>query len=146
MAWSFDPNHEKFKKFTDRIAAVAEDVAQEAVEAFVDAALPVMIDRFEETSEPIATPTGRARVARGGNGPGRVDTGHMVGNMRAAIERTATSFVGKAGWLDNGPQDPYFLLQENGFQTVEGAHALERGFQAGREAARRVIESRWSNR
>lgn len=138
--WVFDPK--QFKTFTDRISAVAEDVAQEAVEAFIDASLPIMIEAFEQAT----TPTGERRFEKGGNGPGRIDTGLMVGNLKGAIERSATSFVGRAGWLENGPQQPYFLLQDQGFQNVVGAHALERGFQAGREAARRVIESRWSNR
>lgn len=139
-SWVFDPN--QFATFTARISAVAEDTAQKAVEAFVDAALPIMIEAFEQA----VTPTGERRVAAGGNGPGRIDTGLMVGNLKGAIERSATGYVGRAGWLENGPQQPYFLLQDQGFSNVIGAHGLERGFQAGREAARRVIEQNWSSR
>jgi len=138
--WVFDPN--QFKRFAARISALSDEVAQEAVEAFVDAAVPVMVKAFEDAS----TPTGDARVAKGGNGPGRIDTGLMVGNLKGAVTREARTFIGEAGWLDKGPQQPYFLLQDQGFLNVVGAHGLEQGFQAGREAARIVIESRWSNR
>lgn len=139
MGWEFDLN--EFKRYTDKIGSLSERVAQEAVEAFVDAAYPVIRQAFIDAE----TTTGRARVARGGNGPGRVDTGDLLDSISTAIKHEARTFIGEAGWVEESLQEQYFLLQDQGFLNVVGAHGLEQGFQAGREAARIVIERRWSN-
>lgn len=131
-----------FKRFTGQVSLMekqARAVALLAAEAFADTAERVMRETFIAAE----TPTGRARADAGGNGPGRVDTERLINAIMQQLEAHGSAVVPRAGFLED--QQPYFLLQDQGFQNVEGAHALEAAFVAGREAAIAVILDRWGS-
>ena len=80
----------------------------ELEEAIVEAAEDMI--RILEAAR---TPTGEARAAAGGNGPGRVDTGTMRDAIKSRVlEKTPTRTVGAWGWLDEVLD--YFVYQEYG--------------------------------
>lgn len=139
MPFTFDPS--MFKRFAGRtrtLESMARDVAEEAASAFATTAERVMREAFIAAS----TPTGQARVAAGGNGPGRVDTERLINAISSALEAGGLQVVGRAGFLND--QQPYFLIQDQ--SDLYGAHAMQAAFIAGREAAIQVIVSRWSSR
>lgn len=139
MPFVFDPT--QFKRFSGRVRLVqnlAHEVAEEAATAFAETAERVMRETFIAAE----TPTGRARSDAGGNGPGRVDTGRLINAITHALEVGGLEVVGRAGFLKD--QEAYFLIQDQSERY--GAHAMQAGFIAGREAAIAVIVSRWSAR
>lgn len=136
MPFTFDAS--QFRRFQAQITGIeklAIFVAKEAAEAFGEAAERVMIQVMTEA----ATPTGQRRVQAGGNGPGRIDTRRLIDAIMHDLIREGGAVVGRAGWLED--QQEYFLIQDQSKRY--GAHALEQGFIAGRNAAIEVIERRW---
>lgn len=138
MPFEFDPT--MFRRFTGQIELMqnqAQAVAVLAAEAFAETAERVMRTEFIAAE----TTTGYLRAKAGGNGPGRVDTERLINAIRSALEVHGSSVVARAGFLED--QEPYFLYQDRGTQTLPAAHAMEVAFNYGREAAIAVILERW---
>lgn len=76
-------------------------------------------------TRPNWTDTGQKRKARGGNGPGRVDTGTMRDSIKWSGKKDAKGrYVFKFGWIDGQPG--YSIFQEYGTKNgVEGMHSME---------------------
>lgn len=76
---------------------------------------------------------------RAGSFPGRVDSGHMLDEVKGEVtERTAHSVSGIVGWEDGS--EMYIALQDQGFrhvltgQDVEGMMALRDGSEIAKRA------------
>ena len=136
MPFTFDAG--SFRRFSAQIGVAQKttlEIATRAAEIFAETAERVMIEVMTQAS----TPTGEARVARGGSGPGRINTGALIKAILADLEREGRSVTGRAGWLED--QQDYYLIQDQSARY--GAHALEQGFIAGRNAAIEYIEREW---
>lgn len=69
------------------------------------------------------TATGKARAGRGGNGPGRVDTGAMFDAVKMRVRERKDGFTSFVGWIDGRPG--YSVFQEHGVKGgVVGMNAL----------------------
>lgn len=92
-------------------------ILQQIVSTYVESARLAI-----ETSKGLdtATPTGEARKARGGRGPGRADTGKMVANLKWKGRKEGNKYVFEIGWLDRVPG--YSVFQEYG--TSNGVRAM----------------------
>lgn len=92
-------------------------------------------DRMIRILEAAHTQTGRDRVAQGGNGPGRVDSGKMRDEISAEAHKTSEGAVGRFGWIDEVLD--YFIYQEFGEDLFnvrfEGMKALQGAYLAARE-------------
>lgn len=112
------------RKIKQRLDAILEEVITEAADDMV------------AILEAAVTATGEARVARGGNGPGRVDTEKMRKAIKSRIlSKTKERSVGAWGWLDEVLD--YFVYQEYGAEEFgvhfEGMAALQGSFIMARE-------------
>lgn len=107
------------------VQAILEDIINEAVEDMI------------AILEAAATATGEARVARGGNGPGRVDSGRMRDAIRGRVlpGELKGNADGEWGWIDEVAD--YFIYQEYGAQEFnvlfKGMGALQGSFIKARE-------------
>jgi len=95
---------------TDEIYGKLNNVGDEAVVEMKDII----------TNSP--TPTGVARAAAGGNGPGRIDTGEMINRVEQITRKNKRSVSLRFGWLYGRPG--YSFFQEYGTKFIEGMHAL----------------------
>lgn len=78
--------------------------------------------RMDIAGKDYATPTGYARVARGGPGPGRIVTGAMIKGVKWRGRKISDSrYLFEIGWLDGRPG--YAIFQEYG--TKNGVKAMK---------------------
>ena len=85
------------------------------------------------------TDTGLARSEGKSSGPrdaglgiaGRVESDDMRQSVTSEVTKDGNTVTGKWGWIDNFEE--YFALQDDGFRSVEGAHALLGSFVKGRD-------------
>lgn len=84
-----------------------------------------VMKNFIEYDRSVRTPTGEARKARGGNGPGRKDTGTMINGITWRGEKISDAkYKFEFGWLNGEPG--YAIFQEHGTKNgVRAMHALE---------------------
>jgi hypothetical protein len=114
----------KLRHVQNRIIGFPEEVMEkfyfQKLQSAVASAADVMRN-YIEYSPDVVTPTGQARAALGGNGPGRKDTGRMIAGVKWRGGK-----VGKAkyefalGWLNGEPG--YSIFQEHG--TKNGVQAM----------------------
>lgn len=70
------------------------------------------------------TPTGEERARRGGNGPGRVNTGNMYNAVSSRARERKDGFSLFVGWADGRPG--YSIFQELGTRNgVVGMNAIQ---------------------
>ena len=82
------------------------------------------------------TETGEKRVAAGGNGPGRVDTGNMFDMVGYRNRKTKGGFSSFVGWVNGRPG--YALFQDLG--TKNGVKAMNAISQAQEYMLMRMLE------
>lgn len=141
MPFQFDPM--MFKRFEGQVRlaeGMAMDIAEEAAHAFAETAERVMREEFLAAT----TKTGLSGKPAGRKGPGRYNTGKLVAAIMHEVEVGGREAIGRAGFLRD--QEPYYLYQDRGTKSVPAAHAMQKAFIEGREAAIKVIRQRWSSR
>lgn len=89
----------------------------------------------QETIKAATTPTGAARAAAGGNGPGRVDSGEFLAGFTLDSGRKfGKIYEFNIGWLNGTPR--WASYQEMGFKHRSGA--IVTGAEARAAAARYI--------
>jgi len=106
-----------------------QDDALDIVTEFADTGAAEMVDTLNNAT----TPTGEARAAAGGNGPGRVKTGQMRDDVTREAGRDGDAFTGKFGWIDDA--EDYYTYQEDGTRRFRGMNALHSSAIRNREQA-----------
>jgi hypothetical protein len=83
------------------------------------------VQRNYINTKPNSTPTGVARVAAGGNGPGRVDTGEMRDAIKWSARKVSPKrYEFKFGWINGVPG--YSIFQEYGTSHgIKGMHSIQ---------------------
>jgi len=122
------------KKIKKQLDEILEEIIAEAADDMI------------RILEAAYTETGHRRVEKGGNGPGRVDTGTMRDAIRSRIlQKSKDRTVGAWGWLDEVLD--YFVYQEygddpeNGFAVhFDGMKALQGSFIQAREKFRKRLK------
>jgi len=131
MGFTFKIDLTGLQKAEDEVRAAAE----RAVQAFSETGQQVM----HETILAATTPTGEARVARGGRYAGRYETGRFYNAMTGQTSAEGDEYTGTIGALHDF--EDYFRFQDEGTARIEAAGSLEAGFQAGVQAIRKSLES-----
>lgn len=111
-----------FDTIRERILS-APDVIADQVLAVFDEVGSEAVDEMKDTITNASTKTGAARVAAGGNGPGRIDTGKMIDAVSYIARKNARRVSLRFGWLYGRPG--YAFFQEYGTSNgVPAMHAL----------------------
>lgn len=111
-----------FNKVRVKIATWPEEVAKEVYHPQIKAIAEAGAEFIRQVIERETTPTGEARVRRGGNGPGRVKSGKMINAVRSRVRPRANGGISAtAGWLTGEPG--YVIFQEMG--TKNGVEAMD---------------------
>ncbi len=106
-----------------RVEAWGEGVTESA-EAALQHHVRLAAEDYEQEIIDAHTKTGIARAAAGGNGPGRIDTGEMIGDVDWAVYRDGDEIVGEWGFV--GPLEDYYLAQEHGHGHTPAIDGLPR--------------------
>jgi hypothetical protein len=119
------------KKIKKQLDEILEEIIAEAADDMI------------RILEAAWTETGQRRVEKGGNGPGRVDTGKMRDAIKARIlQKSKDRTVGAWGWLDE--VDFYFIAQEYGGEAFavhfKGMAALQGSYIQAREKFRKRLK------
>lgn len=112
----------------DRLIDVRNELMAEAANAMQDS-MQAGKEIAQERIELSTTPTGERRAANGGH-PGRIEDGDYHDDFDHQVyQLDRDRMQGRFGWLDGGWSanafdGSYIELQEEGFQSVAGVHAL----------------------
>lgn len=121
---------QRLEQFKNRAESEISDAVQEGAE--------LTRDNLEKAS----TKTGSERAQRGGNGPGRHDSGNLINAVNdngGNLERDGDVTMGSFGWFaSNYPS--YAKFQEEGTSSIPPASALYQAFVQEREKFKARID------
>ena len=115
-----------------RLLDIVEKKMRETVD-FGEDRMKTMIET-RGTGETWSRPS---KSGRTGSYPGRVDTGKMIGGVKAEVERNRNSIVGQYGWIDENPE--WHAHQEWGFKHAITGKFI-RGMRSLRDSANEADE------
>lgn len=119
------------KDLEHEIHAIIDQIEVDARQILDDIAREV-VDEMYSILIAARTATGDRREAAGQGIAGRVDTGSMARDIKAALESDIDGAVVLTwGWVDHFEE--YYLLQEYGTNKIRAMSALQQSYIKGRE-------------
>lgn len=120
------------RAWADKIELDARQILDDIVREAVDDMYQILLNAVTDTG------LRRAAAGEGAGVAGRVDTGQMARDIKAALDADLDgAIVAEWGWIDN--VENYYVFQEYGNQYIKAMSALQGSYMKAREKLRQRL-------